>query len=170
MPQTKAQKQKIVEGLKDKMARQKAMVFVDVKGMKVKELSLLKKQLKAVNAQLQVVKKTLLGLVFKQAGFDMNPKEFPGQLALVFAFGDEIAPAGTLYKFGKTNRFLQIIGGYVEQRFRSAEEMTALAQLPSKQELLARAVGSIRAPLYGFAMVLQGNIKGLIYCLAKAKQ
>jgi len=169
MPQTKAKKQKIIEDLKEKVARQKAMVFVDLKGVKVKDLNQLKKQLKEVGAHLQVVKKTLLALVCKEVGFNFNPKEFPGQLALVFAFQDETVPAGIVYRFGKTFPSLQLIGGYLEGKLLSAQDIVAIAQLPSKQELLAKVVGSIRAPLSGFVNVLEGNIKGLLNVLAKAK-
>lgn len=169
MPQTKAQKQKIVAELKDKLNRQKAMVFVDVKGVKVKELAALKRKLKEVDAQLQVIKKTLFGLACKEQGIGINPKELSGQIGLVFGFGDEVAPAKEVYNFAQTTPALQIVGGYMEGRLLSKDEALELAKLPTRQELLAKIVGSISSPLSGLVNLLGGNIKGLLYVLAKAK-
>lgn len=169
MPQTKAQKQKIVEGLKDKLARQKAMVFIDIKGVKVKELSALKKKLKEANACLQVAKKTLFGLACREQGLEIDPKGLSGQIGLVFSFGDEVAPAKEVYSFSQTVPALQIVGGYIKGELLSKEEVLALAKLPTRQELLAKVVGSVASPLSGFINVLEGNIKGLLIILAKAK-
>lgn len=173
MPFTRAQKEKIVESLRERMSRQKALVFIDIKGLKVKEMSLLKKKLKEVDANLQVIKKTLFNLICKEKGITVNPKELPGQLALVFSFGDEVVPAKTVYQFSGSHAALKIIGGYFENNPLSAAEMIRVAQLPSKHELLAKMVGSISAPMSGFATVLQGNIKGLVVALSaisKSKQ
>jgi large subunit ribosomal protein L10 len=167
--QTKAHKQKIVEDLKDKLARQNAIFFVDVKGVKVKEVATLKKNLRLANAHFQVVKKTLFGVALKESGIELNPKMLPGQIAVTFSFGDEVMSAKEIYKFGRVTPALQIIGGYAEGRLLSRDEVIAFAQLPSKQELFAKAVGSIAAPLSNFINVLEWNIKGLLNVLAKAK-
>lgn len=155
------------------MARQKSLVFIDIKGLKVKELSLLKKRLKEVDANLQVIKKTLFNLICQEKGITVKPKELPGQLALVFGFGDEVMPAKMVRQFTESHTALKIVGGYFEQRSMSAIEMINIAQISSKQELLAQLVGSIAAPISGFANVLQGNIKGLVVALSaisKSKQ
>ena len=170
MPFTRAQKQKIIEGLQEKMSRQKTLVFIDIKGLKVKEMSLLKKKLKEVDANLQVIKKTLFNLVCKERGIIVNPKELPGQLALVFGFGDEVMPAKTVHQFAESHMALKIIGGYFEKNPLSAQDMINVGRLPSKQELLAKMVGSISAPISGFANVLQGNIKGLVLALNATRE
>ncbi len=170
MPQTKSQKQKIIEVLREKIDRQKAMFFIDVKGLKVKDISALKKNLKAVEAQLQVAKKTLLGLVFQERAVDIKIKALPGQVALVLGFEDVAAPAKAIYEFSQKNKLaILILGGYMEGRFRSAEDVVMLAKLPTRQELFAKVVGSIAFPMTGLVSVLDGNIKGLIRVLAKAK-
>ncbi|MDP1538797.1 MAG: 50S ribosomal protein L10, partial [bacterium] len=75
----------------------------------------------------------------------------------------------TVYQFGLANEKLKILGGFLEGKFKEAEEIIALAQLPTKEGLLAKLVGSIASPISGLINVLQGNIKGLITVLAKAK-
>ena len=168
MPKTKEQKQKIIDDLKEKIGQQKSMVFVDYKGLKVKELFDLRKKLKKIDAGLIVAKKTLLGLAFKDKKIEIK-EELEGQLAVVFGFKDEIAPSKMVYEFSREFQNLKILGGYFENKFREAEEMITLAQLPTKQELLGQMVGSISAPISNFVNVLQGNIKGLIYALSALK-
>ncbi len=165
----KAQKQKIVENLKEKIAGQKAMIFVDFTGLKVKDLSILRKKLKAANNELKVVKKTLIGLIFKKSGFEIEAKKLKGEIALIFGYGDEISPAKATYQFSQENPNLKILGGFFEKKFREGAEIITLAQLPSKEELLAKLVGSISAPISGFVNSLRYNLKGLIYLLTKIK-
>lgn len=169
MALTKAQKQKIVEDLKEKIARQKTMIFVDFTGLKVKDLSNLRKKLRAVDSELKVAKKTLLGLVFKKAGLEIEAKKIKGEIALVLGYNDGLSPAKIIYQFSQENPNLKILGGFFEKKFREAEEIITLAQLPAREELLAKLVGTISAPVSNLVNVLQGNIKGLIYVLTKVK-
>ncbi|MBU4299562.1 50S ribosomal protein L10 [Patescibacteria group bacterium] len=169
MALTKEQKQKILEDLKEKLDKQKAMIFADFTGLKVKDFSNLRKKLKKEGSELKVAKKTLFGLAFKNAGFEIPLKKMKGEIAAVFGYGDELAAAKTVYQFTETNKNLKILGGIFEQKFIAAEKLIELAKLPTKKELLARLVWSISAPISNFVYVLQGNIKGLITVLAKAK-
>jgi len=169
MPLNKEQKKNIVKELKDNIAKQKAVVFVSVKGLKASELFDLRKQLKESNCLLSVAKKTLLKIAFKENKIELNEKELEGQIALIFGFKDEIAPAKTAYNFSLKNENLKILGGFLENQLRNMEEIIILAKIPSKQELLAKFIGSIKAPMSGFVNVLQGNIKGLVYVLSQIK-
>mgnify|MGYP001611996364 FL=1 len=170
MALTKTQKQKIIDDLKEKIAKAKAIVLVGIAGLKVKDISELRKKLKTINGNLKVVKKTLAERVLKENKLDFDKKRFKEELALVFGFEDEILPAKTVYQFSQENDKLKILGGFLEQKFQAAEEIITLAQLPSKEELLAKLVGSIASPISGLVNVLQGNIKGLIYVLNAIKK
>lgn len=169
MALTKAQKQKIIEDLKEKIARQKIIIFADFTGLKVKDLSNLRKKLKKEGNEFKVAKKTLLGLVFKNAGLKIDFKELKGEIAAIFGYKDEISSAKTVYQFTVANTNLKILGGIFEKNFIATEKIMELAKLPTKEDLLSRLVGSISAPISNFVNVLEGNIKGLIYILAKAK-
>ncbi len=169
MPQTKLQKEKILEELKEKTARQKAIVFVDFTGLKVKDFSNLRKKLKAADNEIKVAKKTLMGIIFKNAKLEIDAKKLPGEIALVFGYKDVISPAKILWQFSQQNQNLKILGGFIENNFEEAEEIIELAQLPTREELLAKLVRSISAPVYNFVYALQYNLKGLIYLLTKAK-
>jgi len=169
MALTKSQKQKILEDLKDKIAKQKAIVLVGIAGLKVKDISDLRKKLKAADGNLKVAKKTLIEKALKESNLDFDKKDYKEELALTFSFKDEILPAKTVYEFGEANPNLKILGGFFEGKFLETEKVVELAKLPTKKELLARLVGSVSAPMSNLVSVLEANIKGLITVLAKAK-
>ena len=169
MPLNKAQKKKIIDDLKEKVEKQKILFFVDLKGLKVKDLSNLKKRLKKVDSQLKVSKKTLLDLALKEKKIGLDVKKLEGEVAVIFGFKDEILPAKTAYQFSLENKNLKIIGGYFAGKFVETEEMIAFSQLPTKNELLARLVGSVSAPISNFVQVLNANIKGLLQVLTQIK-
>ena len=168
MAQTKEQKQKTIEDLKEKVDRQKSMVFIDFQGVKVKDLSNLRKKIKEVGGQLKVAKKTLINLALKNLGFKLE-KDLKGEIALIFAFEDSISPLKKTYQFSETNENLKILDGFFDGKFIEKEKVLTLAQLPNKEELLARLVGSISSPVSGFLNVLQGNLRGLVYILSQFK-
>lgn len=170
MAVSKAKKQELISDLRDKIARQKAIVLVGITGLKVKDASELKKKLKAVEANFKVFKKTLAEIAFKENKMDFDKKKFKEELALVFGFKDQVAPAKILHQFSKTNDKVKILGGFVENKFMGREEMLAFAQLPGREELLAKLVGSLNAPASGLVNVLKGNIKGLVYILSSIKK
>jgi large subunit ribosomal protein L10 len=171
MPLSKDQKKKIIEDVKDKISRQKAVIFTDIKGLKVKDLTVLRKELNKEGIDYKMVKKTLLKISLPKGDIaDFNPKDMKGEVVAAFGYKDEVAPARILYKFSKTNENLKIVGGIVGGKIFQKEQVIALANLPSREVLLAKLVGSIASPLSGFVNVLQGNLRGLVYVLSAIKK
>ncbi|MDO8474463.1 MAG: 50S ribosomal protein L10 [bacterium] len=169
MPKTKAQKAITLKGLGEHIEKQNSILFVDYKGLKVKELLLLRKQLKELGAKLQVAKKTLLKKALQEKGIDVDLKGMEGQVAAIFSFQDAFSPIKNVAMFAKTAEKLKILGGYIENQVRDASTMKEIGSIPSKEELLGRLVGSIASPMSGFLNVLQGNIKGLVVALNAIK-
>ncbi len=167
---SREKKEAIVKDLGTKLAKQKSIVFADFSGLKVKDLGELKAKLRSGNAEFKVAKKTLMKVAFKEKGIDIDPKNLAGEVALVMGYGDEVAPAKMVYEFSKTNENVKIIGGLLENNVLTVAQVTSLAKLPSKQELLAKMVGSISAPTRNFVGVLQGNIRGLVQVLSQIKK
>jgi large subunit ribosomal protein L10 len=170
MAQTKLQKQKILEDLKDKIARQKAMIFISIAGLKVKDVSDLRKKLKEIGGNLKVAKKTLIEKALKDKKLDFDKNKYKEEIGLVFGFEDEIMPAKTVYQSGLANEKLKILGGFIKGLFKEKEDIIALAQLPTKPELLAKLVSSIYAPVSNLVYSLQYNLKGLVYILSSIKK
>jgi len=169
MAKTKEQKKKELESLKEKVKKQKTMIFVDFSGLKVENMSELRRALKKSDSELKVAKKTLMKIALKDAGMENDISGLKGEIALVFGYGDQIIPAKLAYEFGKENPNFKILGGFFENQFKNAEDFIILAQLPSKQELLARLTGSISSPITGFVRVLEANLKGLVCVLSGIK-
>ncbi len=114
MPLTKEQKQKQIKDLKEKISKQKSVIFVDFSKVNSKELFSLRKSLKEAGCLLKIGKKTLIRVAFGQSNISFWNKiknNVPGQLALVFGVEDEIAPARISNQFSKTNENFKILGG-----------------------------------------------------------
>ena len=167
--QTKTQKQEKVKELEQYLRDQQGMVFVDVQGIGVKELSLLRNSLKRLGAKFTIVKKTLFQKALQTTGKEFNLKNVQGQIAAIFAFEDLLPALKEAKNFTKKQQLFQVKGGYFEGEFQDAKRMLEIANIPSRQELLSRLVGSLASPMSKLTYVLQGNIKGLITVLAKAK-
>lgn len=166
MPKTKAQKKEILNGLKKKLDEMKSAVFVNFSGIPVKEINDLRNSCKDEKIDYVVAKKTLLKKILTDKGFtDVKDDYFSGEVATVISFEDEIAPAKIISAFSKEHEKMKILGGVLEGLLIDESKVKALAKLPSKQELLAKAVGSIAAPLSGFVNVLAGNLRNFVYTL-----
>ncbi|MBU0476743.1 50S ribosomal protein L10 [Patescibacteria group bacterium] len=166
MPKTKEQKKETIESLKEKIKKQKAILFVDICGLKVKQLSNLRKELKNGDNELKVAKKTIMGIALKESKLDVDPNDMEGEVALVFGYKDEISLSKIVWQFCQKNPNLKILAGILENKFVEDEKIITLAELPSREELLARLTGSVSAPISNLINVLEGNIKGLIYALS----
>lgn len=162
MPKTKSEKQAVVKEIAENLKKSKMVVLSDFKGLKVKEITSLRRELSQNNSVCQVVKKTIMNLAFKEASFDYDANQLQGNIiGLSFDFDENLAPAKIITKFNKTHEALVILGGFLENTFVDAKQIKILASLPSREELLAKLVGSIQAPLSGFVSVLVGNLRGL---------
>jgi large subunit ribosomal protein L10 len=169
MALTKAQKQKTLEQLKEKVDRQKAIAFANISGLKVKDLTKLRREMKKRDCELKVAKKTLINLALKEKKIGVDLKKMEGEIALGFGYKDEISPFKTFYDFAKDCEGLEILGGLIGEDYLEKERVMELAKIPTREELLAKLVGSLLSPVSGFINVLQGNIKGLLRILANAK-
>lgn len=163
--QTKEQKKVIIAELAEKLKSSKAVVFSDYKGLMVKDMMALRGELRKEGVELKVAKKTLISLALKDAGIEVDAKKFEGQLAIAISSKDEVAAAKIMAKTAKANENLKIVGGILGIKELSTAEVNALAKIPSKEELLAKLVGSLNAPVSGFVNVLAGNIRGLVNVL-----
>lgn len=167
---TKDQKKVLVKELTEKIKTAKSSVFVDFKGLKVKDVTELKKELRKAGVEYAVVRKTLLEIALANAGIEAKVTGMEGQIAISLSNEDEIVAAKIIDKFAKTNENLKMVGGVLGVQVMSAQEVKALAKVPSKEELLAKLVGTINAPVSGFVNVLAGNLRGLVQVLNAVKE
>ncbi len=173
MPKSKLQKEETIKSLEEGLKSAKAVVFANFQGLKVSEAEELRRECRKNGIAVVAAKKTLVKRACQAMGLtDVDPKVFSGGVATFMALGDEVSAAKIVNNFSKTHEILQVFGGVLEGKFISVAMVKSLASLPSKQELLARLVGTINAPVSGFVNVLAGNLRGLVGVLnniAKAK-
>jgi large subunit ribosomal protein L10 len=165
---TKEKKRKILEELKEKIGRQKIMIFVDFTGVKSKDLFSLRKKLKETGNEIKVAKKTLINLALKEKDLNViDVRKMLGEVAVIFGMKDEISGAKIVYEFSKENKNLKILGGIFEKKFILPEKIEELAKLPTKEELLAKLVSDISAPISNFVYVLKSIPQSLVFVLSQ---
>lgn len=166
MPKTKVQKQDIVKELTDKLASAKTVVLTDYQGLTMSQLSQVRETLETQQAELIVTKNNLLEISLKDNNYPTaSDSLLVGPTATLLAYEDEISPLKTLTKAFKDFSIGKVKGGYLNRELLSGEQVQTLSQLPSKDELRAKVVGSLGAPLYGIVGVLQANIRNLVYTI-----
>lgn len=142
-----AEKAKAIEQAADWYRRAGGLVFTEYRGLRVRQLQNLRRELRMKGAELHVIKNTLFRLA---AGTDVEklPEELHnGPTAIAFLFENESAGAKVLLDFSKTSKNLVIKGGYINGRAFSASEVESFSKLPSREVLLAQVIGTIAAPL-----------------------
>lgn len=158
MPLSKKQKQEVIKELREKFDKQKSVVFADFTGLRVKDLSRLRKKLREFDCELKVVKKTLISLVAKEKGIEFDPKKLMGEIILAFGYKDEIAPFKLLYGFSRENDKLKLLGGLISKEVYGKEKAVELAQMPSRDELAAKLLFVPKIPIFGIFNILQRNL------------
>lgn len=171
MPLSKDQKEGLVKQMVDQMKDAKAVVFADYQGLSVEDMKDLRKKLREKGVEFKVAKKTLIRIAAKEAGFDeLSDEIIEGPVGAAFGMEDEIAAAKIIYGFGKENKNLKLRGSIFEGRVLSVAETVELAQLPGKEELMAKFVYILKSPLSGFHGVLNNTIAGFVRVLNAVKE
>ena len=167
MPKSKQEKQDILKVLSDKLGRSKSVIFAKFDRLSVSDNNDLRQKLKDEANEYYVVKKTLLSRALDEQKIEgVDVKSFEGRVAAVFGYEDEVSPAKVLADFRKDHQEqIDFVGGILENKFLEAAAVDQLSQLPSKDELYAKIVGSLNAPISGFVNVLAGNLRGLVTVL-----
>lgn len=162
MPKTRETKEKLISELSDGLDRAKSAVFVDYKGLKVKETEELRRDLRAKSVDFKIVKNSLFRIVLKEKNIEVQDGILDRPLGVAMGFQDEVVPAKALSDFAKSHETLEIMGGLLDKEYINEGKISQLAALPSREELYAKLVGTIAAPLSGFVNVAAGNLKGII--------
>lgn len=159
MPITKSQKGQILKGLEEKFSRAKSVYFAENKGLSVKNVTDLRRKLHAEGVDMVVAKKTLMKLAAKNQNLpEISDEVIPGPIAAVIGYGeDTILPSRLVKEFGDgVEKKVELTGGIMDGKLLSRAQAMELASLPSKVQLLARLVGTMKAPLTGLYMIFKG--------------
>lgn len=169
MPKTRQQKEEAVIKLQEKLKLAKAVVFADYKGLTMTQLSDLRNKLREYNAEFSITKNTILERTLPSTNYQLPATNFTGPTATLFAYDDQITPIKILVKSLKDALIGKVKFGFLGTDSLDEAKIIQLSTLPSKDELRAKTVGVLVAPLQGILMVLNGNLRNLVYALNQIK-
>lgn len=157
-------KKKLVEEIKEKISESQGIVLVDYRGLNVEEDTELRNQFRKAGVEYKVYKNTMMRFAFKDLGLEDFNKYLVGPSAIAYS-KDPVAPAKITNEFAKKHKNLEIKAGVVDGKVIDIDGVKSLADLPSKEVLIAQVLGGLNGPISGFVNVLQGNIRNLVYAL-----
>jgi large subunit ribosomal protein L10 len=164
----KEYKKEKVKALRKTLGEHKNMVFANYQGMTVGEVQNLKKQLRDAHAEYRVVKNSYFKIALKEQGFkDFDDKIFHNPLAVVLLSekSDVSKALKAMLAFNKATSKLAIKSSLIDDRVYEGKELVALSELPSREVLISRVIGAMKAPLSRLHGVLNGQITKLALVL-----
>lgn len=167
----KKEKEDLVKWTSEIIKNSKGIAVVQIQGLNVNDATSLRSDLRKSSIGCKVIKNTLFARAMKNAKLDVSNDKIKGKtIALAYSDLDEVEPAKIVYNFSKKNENIKLLAGIVNEGYYNEEQVTQLAQLPSRDELYAKVVGSLSAPLSGMVNVLSGNLRGLVSVLKQYKE
>ena len=164
------QKQEWRDEVAAALDRSCAVFLTQYSGMSVEDLTALRRELKAAQADFQVVKNTITKKAIEKRDEAVIAPLLKGQTGVVFAYGDAAAAAKALSEAAKKLEKLKLVGGYMEKSQLSASDIENLASLPSREVLMGRLVGTLVAPHRGLLGVLQGVPRNMVQVINAIKE
>ena len=149
------QKQKIVADLAEQMRNSVSGVLVNYQGITVEDDTKMRKALREAGVKYMVQKNTLTGRACDEVGFSDMKQYLTGMTAIAISEKDAVAPAKVLKEYAEKIESFSILAGYLDGAVVDAATVNALADIPSKEVLIAKFLGSIQSPLYGLAYALK---------------
>jgi large subunit ribosomal protein L10 len=166
----KPQKVEIVQEIQEKLGRAKIGVLADFTGLKVEDMTRLRRQVKEVEGEVKVVKNTLLrrAAAEDKSAAPLSP-QFVGPNALTLGYGDPVSLAQVLVKYAQEKPVFQLKGGVMEGQVLTAKEIDALSKLPPREVLLAQFLGLLQGVPTSLVRVLAATLQGLLTVLTALK-
>lgn len=162
----RTEKEQIVQELAQRLSETHAAFLADYRGINVDQATALRRELTAAGIEYRVVKNNLLKLAAKGTPAESLQSFCAGPTAIALSGDDPVAPAKILSKFAKDVEAFELKAGVLSGKLLSVAEISALADLPSREELLARALSSMNAPVSNFVGTLAAIPRSLVQVLS----
>ncbi len=166
-----AKKAETLAELEDKVSRSTIAISTGYRGMKVSEMTGLRRRMREAGVEVEVVKNTLLRIASERAGKADLFKIVEGPSAIIFSYGDPAAAAKAVTEYVRTARNALIIqGAFLEGEVFQSAQVAELASLPSREQLIAQFAGGMQSPIQTFAGLITATVRdfaGLIDARAK---
>ena len=149
------QKQAVVSEIKEKLSKATSIVLVDARGLTVEQDTVLRKQLREAGVDYKVYKNSMINFAIQDTQFAEASKFLYGPSAIAISYGDAAVAAGIINKATKDMPALEFKGGVVEGITYDAAGIKAIANIPSREVLLSKLLGSFKSPMSSFARVIK---------------
>ena len=163
-------KKQIVLELKEKMEQSKGIIFYDYRGLNVGEVTELRNKFREAGVEYHVIKNSMLRRAADMLEIEGLDQYLAGPTAVAFGINDPVAPAKVLVEFVKKVKKTEINSGVLGKKVVDLKGIDALAELPSREQLIAQLAGTLNAPITGLATSLSGIICKLGYALNAVKE
>lgn len=168
---TREQKVRLVQEYGERLGRAQVSIWAHYGGIRVGQLTQLRRQAQEAGAEVVVVKNTLMRRALEESGLPYDPAVMAGPCIVAFAYDDIAQAAKVMTDFARTSQErLRIVGGIVGGRLVDAQQVASLTDLPSRDVLIARVVGGVQAPLSGLVGVLSSVLRGVVNVVNARKQ
>lgn len=164
---TKMNKTDVVAEIKERINASEAVLLVNYRGLSVKEIGELRRSLTELDGHMTIYKNTLTEIALRELALPSMDEQLEGPTAFVFVKGDPVAPAKALTTFAKKNKALELKGALLGSVVIDQAGLVALSKLPSREELIAKLLGTIQNPMRGIATVCAGPARGLVTALGQ---
>ena len=166
---TKAFKNDKVALIKEKIDKAQVAIVTEYKGLSVEEITNLRRALQKDGGDYMVTKNTLVKIAVKGTEYEALTDKMSGPIALAFGFEDPVTPAKAVAKFIKDTKKGAIVGAVLDGKLLTEAETKALAELPTKEELFAKMLGSINSPASGIANSINAVLSQLTRAMAAVR-
>jgi large subunit ribosomal protein L10 len=150
-----------VAAVQEKVQRAKSVILTDFRGLTVEEITELRRRMRKAAVEFKVVKNRLIKRALAEAGSENLDEYLVGPTALAFGYSDPVSAAKVVYEYFKENEKLGIKGGLLEGKKVGRQKIEMLAQVPPREELLGRLVGSLRGPAQNLVWSLKATVSQL---------
>lgn len=152
-----------IEELAGQLSRSQLTIITDYRGLSVDALQGFRSRLRPLDAEFRIAKNTLTRIAAEQIGIEGLEQQLEGPTAIVFAYGDVVAPAKAVSDFARASRILQVRAGVMNNQVLGPSDVEAISSLPPREELLGKLVGLLASPMTRTAGVLSGPARSVAY-------
>ena len=164
------EKEAVVEEVAEILQKANGVFITDFTGLNVEMMTIFRRKCRDASVNYRVVKNTLARLAAKKAGHEEMVAHFDGPSAVAYSYDDPSAPARIITEFAKKTEKPTIKMSLFEGNFYGPDQVKEIVSLPSKQILLSQLVGSLNAPIYGFAATLNGLLQKVVRTIHAVKE
>ncbi len=160
----------IVDGIKAQFTAAQSVVLIDYRGLTVEEDTEFRKQFRAAGVEYKVLKNTMITRAVEGLSLDGIEAHLKGPTAVAFGMTDAVAPAKIVTEYIKKTKKMTVKCGVVDGKLINEAGVQALADLPPREVLLAKMLGSMNAPITGLVTVLGATVRSLLYAINAVKE